>query len=438
MSRRSSNNSVLDGLKAFQATYGMTKGIMDQQGAADAYREGAAVSENTATTGGERTEQAAPTDANYVQNPEYTGEAGQDKYIYSGDAAAAGAAPGLQAQYSAPTDTATQTVSYGLGGKTYDTAPTENMRSAAGLSGAGKYYASTGNLEEAARLGRLAQQVRQSDGQEELAGLNLASARRGERQAALTEDQRMKLDADIAEIRANPAKQAELMKRAYNGNVGRFGEGEHKDVQLDYELSPEGGGRVWQKDASGKAIGQPQQFTAAQLEGIAVDTHWRTTDPIGYAKAAAAVTAKAAARREAVADANTAEDYRQKNRIALEGVKKDSRLEVNAARPTAGGKAGLSTAEERNFNFYVKQGMSEAEALQRVTTRKSAGETYSVTSKADPLGGAPIETTKRSGPGAGPSADPVPPGVPSGSKKIGTSGGKPVYQSPDGKRFLVD
>lgn len=32
----------------------------------------------------------------------------------------------------------------------------------------------------------------------------------------------------------------------------------------------------------------------------------------------------------------------------------------------------------------------------------------------------------------------LPPGIPAGSKQIGTSGGKPVFESADGKRFIVD
>lgn len=37
--------------------------------------------------------------------------------------------------------------------------------------------------------------------------------------------------------------------------------------------------------------------------------------------------------------------------------------------------------------------------------------------------------------GGGPT---MPPGIPPGSSQIGTSGGKPVYQAPDGKRYIVD
>lgn len=42
--------------------------------------------------------------------------------------------------------------------------------------------------------------------------------------------------------------------------------------------------------------------------------------------------------------------------------------------------------------------------------------------------------------GGGAIGDPrsVPPGLPPGSKQIGTSGGKPVYEAPDGKRYVAD
>jgi len=40
--------------------------------------------------------------------------------------------------------------------------------------------------------------------------------------------------------------------------------------------------------------------------------------------------------------------------------------------------------------------------------------------------------------GDAPVAGNMPKGIPQGSKQVGTSGGKPVYESPDGKRYIVE
>ena len=434
MSRKSnSNNSVLDGLKAFQMAYGLTQGIMDKRGSADAYNAGSAVTENTATTGGERTEQAAPTDPNYVQNPEYTGEAGQDKYIYAGDAASAGAAPGVQAEYSAPTPTSQQTVSYGMGGKTYDTAPTDSQKAAAGLSGAGKYYASTGNVEEAARLGRLAQQTRQQDGQDELAGLSLVAARRTEQQARLNESELKKFHS-VMQSFEDPAKAAQYIRDAYAKDIGYYGQGEHAGQQIQFQAHPDGGGIAWTTDANGKQTSDAKYYAKDQIIKEARNSYWMNTDPAGYAKAVAAQAAKAEERGAAREDRNAAEDHAQKNRIALEEVKKAGRIEVNAARPAAAGGAGLSTAEIRNVDYLVKGGMDPAEARRMVWSRKSVAPSTVVISEAGSLPGDPPKVkTKVTTPGA--PAKPAASSIPAGAKRVGTDpDGKVVYEL-GGKRY---
>jgi hypothetical protein len=66
------------------------------------------------------------------------------------------------------------------------------------------------------------------------------------------------------------------------------------------------------------------------------------------------------------------------------------------------------------------------EATNRIEDARSAVEFYRSEAGMPPL-------AQASGAGGN-----MPKGIPPGSKQVGTSGGKPVYESPDGKRYIVE
>lgn len=157
MSRRSRNNPVLDGLQAFQITYGLTKDILDHKGAADAYK--------SAT---DTTEQASGEEAlqhfqdNFV--PQEGGPATAQEYLMQNPGIVEGLA-GRKAGVE-------------MGGKMYDQAPTNDQKMMAGLQGMQNYHASVGNSDKATEIGMKTRQMRSADINDAAGQMSLDRAKR--------------------------------------------------------------------------------------------------------------------------------------------------------------------------------------------------------------------------------------------------------------------
>lgn len=93
---------------------------------------------------------------------------------------------------------------------------------------------------------------------------------------------------------------------------------------------------------------------------------------------------------------------------------------------------------DRTANALVKDGESKYRKMDPETLRKQVRQTLMRDDGAAPAPapapGAPA--TGKPAPAATPKPGPAVSALPSGSKQIGTSGGKPVYETPDGKRFI--
>jgi hypothetical protein len=117
--------------------------------------------------------------------------------------------------------------------------------------------------------------------------------------------------------------------------------------------------------------------------------------------------------------------------------------------------ANASTAEIKNMDYMVANGIAKdkAEAWSMINSGRTSSNTQNIP---DGMGGftqvnnatgritrmdrSGKETVMREGSNSGRSNNATPTAVikslPSGAKQIGTSGGKPVYQTPDGKKFI--
>lgn len=301
-------------------TYGLTKGIADQSGAADAYKNASSVTESVSGEDAMKHFQD-----NYV--PQEGGPATAQEFALQNPESMAGLTSDRKASYS-------------MGGKQFDQAPTDSQKTAAGLRGSQEYYASTGNTEEAARIGRQAQQSR-------LGEQSITAGDRAERKAELNEQELQKFHGVMQSFQ-NPETAAKYIIDAYSKNLGAYGQGEHKDQSIQFEASPDGGGKAWTVDASGKATSAPQVFNKDQIIKEAQSAYWRNTDPAGYAKAAEAQAARAAERQVDFADKVSLEKVKGEIRSGLEDVKAQGRIDVNAAKPAGSGRgsAGLDSASK--------------------------------------------------------------------------------------------
>lgn len=418
MGRR--NNQVLDAIQAFGATYGITKGLVDKSRAADAYAANSSVTENASGD-----ESMKNFQDNYV--PQEGGPSTASEYLLQNPDVLSSMSPERKASYS-------------MGGATQAEPFTDSQKIAAGQRGVQAYFAADGQPERAAQIGADTSRARVSE-------LAVNEGERRERKA-LSDEEALKKFHSIMKSMEDPKLAADYIIDAYSKNIGAYGEGEHKDRKIKFEPTKDGGGKAWAVDADGKAVTEPQVFTREQIVREAQSNFWRTTDPAGYAKAQEEQAARRALKEE---------DWTKRVELAqIQGGIQSGLIDKRIAARTSGGGGGggggkadrpkLTTVEERNFNFYVSQGKTPQEALELVTSKKRNAPSWTETTRPSPLTGQPEKSTRVSGPGlapGAPAAAAIPAGIPAGSTLIGTSGGKPVYQSPpdkDGKikRYIAD
>lgn len=232
------------------------------------------------------------------------------------------------------------------------------------------------------------------------------------------------------------------------------------DKKIDSIVKNENGGYTISLMAGedGKAIKREVKDDTEMKSMVA-----RMMNPEEVRKHEAAMALKkfefAAKREEAVALERAKGEERQK----LEEVKTAGRIEVNAKRPAglssrAGGGGGDASkgakfdqdADGNRVIIYrngqmvypkdadgnpvkIKIGTDEDQKFTRKLVNTWASK--DITPPSDPVAKAQELTQRTGGKQSAPS---LPSGLPEGSKQIGTSGGKPVYQAPNGKKFIAE
>ena len=443
MGRR--GNQVTDAISAFGQTYGLANAIKDKWGAADAAESATAVTEDNSGAESDARLRAGyvPGEVKDANGNVVMGEDGKPITNPATYDEFKSKTAGLS-DYTAP--------KYTMNGQTQATQFTPEQKQTASLSAMRDYYAKSGNADKVMEMDQTIRRNKYMDSQDQLAGLQIGQAKRAE-------DQRLKLDNEIAEIRGNPQKQAEMIKAAFNANQGRFGEGEYKDATIAYELDGSGGGRVYKTDANGKPIGKPMAFNAQQLESMAIDTHWRNTDPIGYAKATEERAARAAEKERLYAE----KALDREDRFKIAQMSNDTTLKAANIRAANHG-GGLSSADPSRGAKFDTDGDGNRVILYRdgTMTYPKGADGNPVKFKAgtdqdtkfvrgivqqaeknripgmDEDSVARAQDLARKTKGLPASTPSSPAGMPPGAKQIGTSGGKPVFQSPDGKRYIAD
>jgi hypothetical protein len=429
MGRNRSNNSVLDAIKAFGLTYGITKGLVDQSRAADAYAANTSVTENASGD-----ESMKNFQSNYV--PQEGGPATASEYLLQNPNVLSGMSPERKASYS-------------MGGATQAEPFTDSQKIAAGQRGVQQYYAADGQADKASQLGLDASRARVGE-------LAVNAGERNERKA-LSDEEALKKFHDIMKKMEDPKQAADYIIDAYSKNLGTYGEGEHKDRKIKFEPTKDGGGKAWAVDADGKAVTEPQVFTKEQIVKEAQSNFWRTTDPAGYAKAQEDQAARRALKEE---------DWANRVELAqIQGGIQSGLIDKRIAARTAGGGGGRPGAvggdaskgakfdvdseghrvilyrdgtmvypkDKAGKDVKMKAGTDQDQKFTRDLVKVFAGK--EMIPPENPVAKAE-ELTKKTRPA--PAAASVPSGIPAGSTQIGTSGGKPVYQSPDGKRYIAD
>ena len=96
--------------------------------------------------------------------------------------------------------------------------------------------------------------------------------------------------------------------------------------------------------------------------------------------------------------------------------------DYNSAKQRLAFAKNLKPAEKAALEKTVRD--AEAPYLEDIAYNRSMAQRY-------------LSRSSRGG-GDAPVAGNMPKGIPQGSKQVGTSGGKPVYESPDGKRYIVE
>jgi hypothetical protein len=148
-----------------------------------------------------------------------------------------------------------------------------------------------------------------------------------------------------------------------------------------------------------------------------------------------------------VAERKRAGDNRPEETLKVEGYKQYpgyvvKQEQIAASRSIAGGAQDVTTAGQgltaqatgiREFNDLsnrdpAKKAFRDAAKVDKANLEKGI--------KTDEAGRVRQEWISKNTPGAAPRAAPKPIGLPDGARKIGTSGGKAVYETPDGKRFI--
>lgn len=391
--RRGGGNQVMDGLRAFQATYGITKGLVDQSRAADAFKANSEVTENVSGD-----DAAKHFQENYV--PQEGGPATANEYLMQNPEVL----PGLSSEKKA---------SFTMGGAKYDAAPTHQQKMAAGLQGAQNYYAADGQTDRANQMGLDASHSRAAE----------LTVNEGERRNAQATDNDAARQKFVGVMKAfeDPATAANYIKDAYAKNIGNYGQGEHKDQQIQFSPTPDGGGIAWTVDANGKQTTDAKHFTKEQIIREAQNAYWQHTDPAGYAKAADDRAARMAAQQGKLENAIAIEQFKGDTKERVERARTEGRIAVKTTAPArssgggggGGSRGGLSTAEMKNYDFFVSKGKTPEEAMALVTSRKRNTESWSETTKPNPLTGEPEKITRVSGAGLAPRAQAVPAPAPS-------------------------
>jgi hypothetical protein len=238
--------------------------------------------------------------------------------------------------------------------------------------------------------------------------------------APLTPDQQAAMDEGLALQAEEKSRDRKAMENDYNVDV-------RAAVQTG-EISPKDAASLGQRDAANET-----RLAIAQLRTEALNAKTQAQLDLGMAKLEAAV-AKAGA-------GNT--DFDKKITLLKKGglnereianfilERKQPSLEDLAANfLKADPRAGTSKA------MTPEQAMERAKAL-RSLTRDLGEDEDAGAPPAEPSKPAAKPAAKSAAETTAPKSGDTPPGLPAGSKKIGTSGGKDVYQAPDGKRYIA-
>lgn len=145
------------------------------------------------------------------------------------------------------------------------------------------------------------------------------------------------------------------------------------------------------------------------------------------------------------------EEAKQKNRLSLESVRGENardvaKIKASGNRSNERSQKIAALAQERtsldsDIRTLTSQ-LRDARPADRVTiqarldeARRLAADVRRRLAELTDGGG---DAPSRAPAPAAPRQQGLPPGLPPGSRQIGTSGGKPVYQTPDGKRFIEE
>lgn len=278
-------------------------------------------------------------------------------------------------------------------------------------------------------------------------------------------EQAWKKTEEMRAMMRAPAAQKLLAKVIGGGDITKelVAFDENMDDGLDLQKVEEFKGpngerayKVWQRRRfDGKGIGEPNIVTAQELLQ-------RATMAVQDPKGAAELTRKSylenldAANRikEAEAKARATrdeEDHKQANRLWLDYERTANDIKVEKER-TAGRIAAKTTvgsgdvaaerqaltqeriAADKNVDQILTQ-MKEARASEKPGLQKELTDAKrhaaEIRDKLARFGEGKRGTSLAETPGA-------PTGLPPGAKQIGTSGGKPVWQTPDGRKFIQD
>jgi len=159
--------------------------------------------------------------------------------------------------------------------------------------------------------------------------------------------------------------------------------------------------------------------------------------------AARAEDRRLANQRTLAADEHVYQDARAKVSNELQSAQTDKlRAEIAKEKEIGVLRTQLAKTESLAANDPAAKQLADAmRAKLNVMTGEKSGQTYSIRTEEDPDTGDTKNVTEIKGKGTPPkpkdaTRSSAVSGLPAGAVKIGTSGGKPVYRTPDGKQLI--
>lgn len=154
--------------------------------------------------------------------------------------------------------------------------------------------------------------------------------------------------------------------------------------------------------------------------------------------AARAEERRLANQRTLATEEHVYQDARSKASSELQVAQTDKlRAEIAKEREIGALRSKLAKAELLAANDPAAKQLADAlRSKLNVLTDAKPTETYSTRVEENPDTGEKKNVTEIKGSGTPPRTTAAVSGLPAGAVKIGTSGGKPVYQTPDGKKFI--